>query len=78
MLRPGVTLLLADHVAAAHPAARALQRVAELVSVPVGAEHLLRRPIELVCAAGLRVERHDRFGGGIVERLTVRGPQSLS
>jgi ubiquinone/menaquinone biosynthesis C-methylase UbiE len=78
VLRPGGTLLLADHVAATHPAVCALQRVAEVVSVPVGGEHFLRRPIELVRAAGLRVERHDRFAGGIVERLTARVPQPPS
>lgn len=74
VLRPGGTLLLADHVAAPHPALRAVQRIAELVSVPLGGEHFRRRPIELVRAAGLRVERHDRFAAGIVERLTARVP----
>ena len=72
VLRPGGTLLLADHVAAAHPAVRAVQRVAELASVPLAGEHFRRRPMELVRAAGLRVERHDRFAGGIVERLAAR------
>lgn len=76
VLRPGGTLLLADHVAAPHPALRAVQRIVELVSVPLGGEHLRRRPIELVRAAGLRVERHDRFAAGIVERLTARVPDA--
>ncbi len=71
VLRPGATLLLADHVVAHHPALRAVQRITELVSVPLGGEHFRRRPIELVRAAGLRVERHDRFAAGIVERLTA-------
>ncbi|HXT45506.1 MAG TPA: class I SAM-dependent methyltransferase [Pseudonocardiaceae bacterium] len=74
VLRPGATLLLADHVAATHPALRAVQGVVELVSVPLGGEHLRRRPIELVRSAGLRIERHDRFAAGIVERLTARMP----
>jgi hypothetical protein len=74
VLRPGGTLLLADHVAAAHPALRAVQRIAELVSVPLGGEHFRRRPLELVRAAGLRVERHDRFAAGIVERFAARAP----
>lgn len=74
VLRPGATLLLADHVAAAHPALRAVQGVAELISVPLGGEHFRRRPIELVQAAGLQIERHDRFAAGIVERLTARVP----
>ncbi|MGH3670086.1 MAG: hypothetical protein ACRDSH_05560, partial [Pseudonocardiaceae bacterium] len=67
-------LLLADHVVAARPALRALQRTAELVSIPLGGEHFRRRPIELVRAAGLTIERHDRFAAGVVERLTARVP----
>jgi ubiquinone/menaquinone biosynthesis C-methylase UbiE len=74
VLRPGAQLLLADHVVAAHPALRALQRTAELVSIPLGGEHFRRRPIELVRAAGLAIERHDRFAAGVVERLTARVP----
>jgi ubiquinone/menaquinone biosynthesis C-methylase UbiE len=76
VLRPGATLLLADHVAATHPALRAVQGVVELVSVPLGGEHLRRRPIELVRSAGLRIERHDRFAAGLVERLTARMPRA--
>jgi ubiquinone/menaquinone biosynthesis C-methylase UbiE len=74
VLRPGAILLLADHVAATHPALRAVQKIAELVSVPVGGEHFRRRPIELVRSAGLRIEHHDRFAAGIVERLAARVP----
>lgn len=75
VLRPGGALLLADHVVAAHPLLRAGQRMAELVSVPLGGEHFRRRPIELVRAAGLRIERHERFAAGIVERLAARLPE---
>ncbi|WP_219418099.1 class I SAM-dependent methyltransferase [Pseudonocardia nigra] len=74
ILRPGGALLLADHVAAAHPLVRAGQWIAELVSVPLGGEHFRRRPIELVRAAGLRIEGHDRFAAGIVERISARVP----
>jgi ubiquinone/menaquinone biosynthesis C-methylase UbiE len=76
VLRPGGLLLLADHVVAPNPALRAVQRVAELASVPLGGEHFLRRPIELVRAAGLSIERHDRFAAGLVERLTARIPNT--
>lgn len=74
VLRPGGLLLLLDHVAAAGWPARSLQRLVELVSVPVGGEHFRRRPIRYVEAAGLAVEAHDRFGLGIVERLAARKP----
>jgi ubiquinone/menaquinone biosynthesis C-methylase UbiE len=76
VLRPGGLLLLADHVAAAHPALRAVQGIAELVSVPLGGEHFRRRPIELVRSAGLRIEHHDRFAAGVVERLSARVPHA--
>jgi ubiquinone/menaquinone biosynthesis C-methylase UbiE len=72
VLRPGGRLLLADHVTSTHPVIRAVQRAAERVTVPWGGEHFRRRPLELVTSAGLRVEGHDRFALGVVERLAAR------
>jgi ubiquinone/menaquinone biosynthesis C-methylase UbiE len=74
VLRPGGRLLLLDHVAGSSRPVRAVQRLLELATVPVGGEHLRCRPYELVQAAGLDVERHDRFKLGIVERLAARKP----
>ncbi|MGH3775985.1 MAG: class I SAM-dependent methyltransferase [Pseudonocardiaceae bacterium] len=74
VLRPGGVLLLADHVAGSGRVLRAGQRVLELVTIPLGGEHFLRRPFEHVRAAGFRIERHDRFAAGIVERLAARKP----
>jgi ubiquinone/menaquinone biosynthesis C-methylase UbiE len=74
VLRPGGVLLLADHVASSVPALRATQRVLEWVTIPLGGEHFRRRPLEHVRAAGLRIERHDRFAAGTVERLAARKP----
>lgn len=74
VLRPGGLLLLADHVAAAGRALRAAQWVVDLVTVPLGGEHFLRRPLEHVRAAGFRIEGHDRFAAGVVERLAARKP----
>jgi ubiquinone/menaquinone biosynthesis C-methylase UbiE len=74
VLRPGGVLLLADHVASSSGMLRAGQRALELVTVPLGGEHFLRRPIEHVQAAGFRIEHHDRFTAGVVERLTARKP----
>jgi ubiquinone/menaquinone biosynthesis C-methylase UbiE len=74
VLRPGGVLLLADHVASSVPALRAIQRALEWVAVPLGGEHFRRRPLEHVRAAGFRIERHDRFAAGIVERLAARKP----
>jgi Methylase involved in ubiquinone/menaquinone biosynthesis len=44
VLRPGGLLLLADHVEASRWYARSIQRLIEMVTVPLGGEHLLRRP----------------------------------
>ncbi|MGH3766599.1 MAG: class I SAM-dependent methyltransferase [Pseudonocardiaceae bacterium] len=74
VLRAGGVLLLADHVASSNPVLRASQRVVELVTVPLGGEHFVRRPIEHVRAAGFHIERQDRFAAGIVERLAARKP----
>ncbi|MDQ4103928.1 MAG: class I SAM-dependent methyltransferase [Actinomycetota bacterium] len=74
VLRPGGVLLLADHVASSVPVLRAGQRVLELGTIPLGGEHFLRRPIEDVRAAGFRIEGHDRFAAGVVERLAARKP----
>lgn len=74
VLRPGGLLLLADHVVSTARLGRAVQRLAELVTVPLGQEHFRRRPLDIVRAAGLPIERHDRFTYGIVERLAARKP----
>ncbi|MDQ3154742.1 MAG: methyltransferase domain-containing protein [Actinomycetota bacterium] len=72
VLRPGGRLLLADHVASSNRMLRAGQRLLELATVPIGGEHFLRRPHNHVRAAGLTIERHDRFARGVVERLAAR------
>jgi ubiquinone/menaquinone biosynthesis C-methylase UbiE len=74
VLRPGGLLLLADHVVSTSALIRALQAVIEVYSVRAQNEHFRRRPIEHVRAAGLDIERHDRFRKGIVERLAARKP----
>ncbi|MGH3974592.1 MAG: class I SAM-dependent methyltransferase, partial [Pseudonocardiaceae bacterium] len=74
VLRPGGMLLLADHVASSSRLLRAAQRVLELVTIPLGGEHFRRRPIEHIRAEGFRIERHDRFAAGVVERLRARKP----
>ncbi|MGX1115990.1 ubiquinone/menaquinone biosynthesis C-methylase UbiE [Streptomyces ambofaciens] len=74
VLRPGGRLLLLDHVIASAWPARALQRLLELVTVPLGGEHFRRRPLRHVEAAGLQIEERDRFKLGIVERIAARKP----
>jgi ubiquinone/menaquinone biosynthesis C-methylase UbiE len=71
-LRPGGRLLLLDHVISASWPIRAIQRLLELVTIPLGGEHLRRRPLKHVQAAGLQIEQRDRFKLGIVERIAAR------
>ena len=74
VLRPGGLLLLADHIAAATWPVRGLQRILELATVPLHGDHMLRRPLRQVQAAGLQIERRERFKAGMVERLAARKP----
>jgi ubiquinone/menaquinone biosynthesis C-methylase UbiE len=74
VLRPGGRLLLLDHVASTAWPLRAVQRLLELATVPLGGEHFLRRPIIHIRAHGLPVEHHRRIKHGIVEWLAARKP----
>jgi ubiquinone/menaquinone biosynthesis C-methylase UbiE len=74
VLRPGGQLILVDHVASTSLPLRALQSLLELVTVPLDGEHFLRRPHDQVVAAGVDLERAERFKLGIIERLTARKP----
>jgi len=74
VLRRGGRLLLADHGTGSAWPVRAIQRVLELVTVPLQGEHLLRRPLRHVQAEGLDVERRERFRLGLTERLAARKP----
>lgn len=74
VLRPGGLLVLADHVESPYVIGRGIQRLAEVVTVRMGGEHFRRRPLDVVEAEGLVVEQCERFGLGLVERLSARKP----
>jgi ubiquinone/menaquinone biosynthesis C-methylase UbiE len=74
VLRPGGLLLLADHIAGAAWPVRAIQRILEVVTVPLQGEHFLRRPLRHVQAEGFAIERRERFKLGLTERLAARKP----
>lgn len=78
VLRPGGRLILADHVAATSAPARVIQRLLEIVTVPLGGEHFLRRPIEHLHDTDLDIEHHQRFKLGIVERVTAIKPHTTT
>jgi ubiquinone/menaquinone biosynthesis C-methylase UbiE len=74
VLRPGGRLLLADHVASSVWPLRALQALADLVSVPLAGEHFGRRPLRWVTEQGLAVEEHERTRAGVIEQVVARLP----
>jgi len=76
VLRPGGRLILVDHIESSSPPARVVQRVLETVTVPLGGEHFLRRPLTQVRATGFDIERVERFKLGLVERLVARKPST--
>jgi ubiquinone/menaquinone biosynthesis C-methylase UbiE len=78
VLRPGGRLLLLDHVAAAPRWVRAIQWLLERVTIPLGEEHLRRRPLLVVQAEGFQIQRHERAKLGIVERLAARKPPAAT
>jgi ubiquinone/menaquinone biosynthesis C-methylase UbiE len=74
VLRPGGRLLLLDHVAGASRWVRAVQWLLERVTVPLGEEHLRRRPLRQVQAEGFQIQQRERTKLGIVERLAALRP----
>ena len=74
VLRPGGRLILVDHIASSSAIARGMQRLLETVTVPLGGEHFLRRPLTQVQEAGFDVEESERLTLGLVERLVARKP----
>jgi ubiquinone/menaquinone biosynthesis C-methylase UbiE len=74
VLRPGGQLLLADHVVSTSAPVRLLQRLLEVVTIPIGGENFRRRPVLHVRDQGFVIEQQERFKLGIVERVVARKP----
>jgi ubiquinone/menaquinone biosynthesis C-methylase UbiE len=74
VLRPGGRLILVDHVVSPSRVGRGVQRLIEAVTIPLGGEHLRRRPLTKLRHTELEVEERERFKAGIVERLVARKP----
>ena len=72
VLRPRGRLILVDHIEGSSRITRVVQRGLEIVTVPIGGEHFLRRPLHDVKTAGFIVEQVERFKLGLVERLVAR------
>jgi len=72
VLRQAGRLLLVDHIRSSVRLVRWIQRLMELLTVRLGGDHLVRRPLEAVVRAGFVLERHHRSKWGIVERVAAR------
>ena len=68
-LRPGGSLLLADHVVATNALVRLGQRALEAITIRTNGEHFTRRPLPIVEELGLEVVESGRFNAGAIERL---------
>lgn len=74
VLRPGGSLLLADHVIASNLLLRALEHVVEVVTIPLQGEHYTRRPLNTVRLLGLAIVDTERLTYGAIERVHARKP----
>jgi ubiquinone/menaquinone biosynthesis C-methylase UbiE len=74
VLRPGGRLLMAEHVRSTRPRIRAGQHLLDPLSVRLQGDHLVREPLRHVRPPAFDVERLERYGLGIVERLVARRP----
>jgi len=74
VLAPGGSLLLLDHVASTWPPIYALQWLLERVTARATGEHLTRRQLPLVEAAGFAVVEVERLKAGSIERIHARKP----
>ena len=72
VLRPGGSLLLADHVVSSSWWLRAAQRAVELASVPLQGEHYTRRPVTTLAALDVDIEESERLTKGAIERIHAR------
>ena len=76
VLRPGGRLLLLDHVGSTWPPIFAVQWLIERFTIRSAGEHMTRRQLPLVRAAGFTIEESERLKAGTVERVEARKPQA--
>lgn len=74
VLRPGGRFLLLEHVRSPVLPIRLGQRLLEPLADRLGADHLLREPLEHLQAEGFEVEEIERSKLGLVERVAARKP----
>ena len=74
VLRRGGRFVLLEHVRSPVRAVRGVQRLLAPAFVRLGADHVLREPLEHVPAEGFSIELLERSKLGLVERLLARKP----
>jgi len=74
VLRPGGRLLLLDHIGSTWPPVYAAQWLLERITVRTAGEHITRRQLPLVKAAGFQIVKTERLKAGTVERIHAVKP----
>jgi ubiquinone/menaquinone biosynthesis C-methylase UbiE len=74
VLKPGGTLLLLDHIGSWWPPVWLGQWLIERITILTSGEHLTRRQLPVVRAAGLDVVETERLKAGTIERIRARKP----
>lgn len=72
VLRPGGRVLLLEHVRSPSRVIRVFQWLFERVTVPLEGDHQLREPLMHLRAQAFEIEKLERYGWGIVERVVAR------
>ena len=74
VLRPGGTLLMADHVISTSASFRVLQRGIEVLTRPMFGEHFTRRPSLAARELDLEIVTIERHSKGAIERVHATKP----
>lgn len=74
VLRPGGQLLLLDHIGSSWWPIWAAQRLIEQLTIRAAGEHMTRRQLPLVEAAGFDIVETQRLKAGTVERIAAFKP----
>jgi ubiquinone/menaquinone biosynthesis C-methylase UbiE len=77
VLRQGGQLLLLDHIGSNWWPIWAAQRLIEQLTVRTAGEHMTRRQLPLVEAAGFDIVETQRLKAGTVERIAARKPVTV-
>ena len=78
VLRPGGQLLLLDHIGSSWWPIWAAQRLIEQLTIRAAGEHMTRRQLPLVEAAGFDIVESQRLKAGTVERIAARKPVTVA